>query len=87
MAKIKLVGCFTIKGARKARRLGRMAARKLRADNNYEEVVVEKIYGWDNLGCWYSQVEVTTGKWNTRPTSHQYYYNWKVLKKCRHILL
>lgn len=91
MAKIKLVGKFKSRNARKARRLGRIAAKKMNAVGNYPKVIVinrghyidEKTYA--PMIVYVATITVVTGFWVDRPVVKNFCYKWKELKQCEPI--
>ena len=88
MAKIKLVGKFRPYNARKARRLGRIAAKKLNAIGNYPKTIIinrghyidEETYA--PVTVYVATITVVTGFWVDRPVVKNFCYKWKELKKC-----
>ena len=88
MAKIKLVGKFRPYNARKARRLGRIAAKKLNAIGNYpKSIVIRRGYYIDEetyvtLKFYVGTITVDTGFWVERPVVKNFCFKWKELKKC-----
>lgn len=88
MAKIKLVGKFKTNNARKARRLGRIAAKKMNANGNYPKVIVIKRDHYIDdethapVSLYVGTITVVTGFWVERPVVKNFCYHWKELKKC-----
>lgn len=91
MAKIKLVGKFKSRNARKARRLGRIAAKKMNAVGNYPKVIVIKRSHYIDeetyapVTVYVATITVVTGFWVERPVVKNFCYKWKKLKQCEPI--
>lgn len=88
MAKIKLVGKFRPFNARKARRLGRIAAKKMNAIGNYPKtIIVRRGHYVDEethppLQFYVGTITVDTGFWVERPVVKNFCFKWKELKSC-----
>ena len=84
MSVIKLVGAGSINTAerRKLRRMGRIAARKVRAAGNYAPVRVWVEFFEDEGGMPTSTYSITPGTWVERPRVYDGIFSWSQLKNC-----
>jgi hypothetical protein len=85
MSVIKLVGAGSIKSAerRKLRRLGRIAARRLRAVGVYTPARVWVSIYFDEGGCPTSVYTPNGGTWVERPRVYDGEFSWAAIKSCR----
>lgn len=81
MAMVKIKGHrLNTFGRRKARRLGRMAARMLAQAGVFGPVVVKTYLDYDEAGMGKTTTVVRTGRWVLRPIVEDYNYHWADLR-------
>ena len=85
MTMIKIIGGNSVNTAerRKLRRLGRIAARKMRAANIFTPVRVWVEFFSDEGGMPTSKYSVSGGTWVKNPRVEDGQFDWAELKSCR----
>lgn len=83
MAIVKLTGIrLNTYGARKARRFGRIAAKKLATVGRFGRVIVRTASWHDEGGMPVTKTRINTGRWVATPTVLDFEYSWKELRGC-----